>query len=154
MDEDYDDVKHMNAMVMASRIYTVRDKQLQENRGLEQDFVEEQKRLDMMMEIERLKAIKAEHEREERAAIARKRGAQVIVDQIAARQIQRQKEEEMLEMEKAQLRANVEKVRLEDIEVQKAKRNRIQIMNEEIKLANQNALATKEAARQTEKDLD
>lgn len=154
MDEDYDDVKHMNAMVMASRIYTVRDKQLQENRGLEQDFVEEQKRLDMMMEIERLKAIKAEHEREERAALARKRGAQVIVDQIAARQIQRQKEEEMLEMEKAQLRANVEKVRLEDIEVQKAKRNRIQIMNEEIKLANQNALATKEAARQTEKDLD
>ena len=71
MDEDYDDVKHMNAMVMASRIYTVRDKQLQENRGLEQNWVEEQKRLDMMMEIERLKAIKAEHEREERAAVAR-----------------------------------------------------------------------------------
>ena len=71
MDEDYDDVKHMNAMVMASRIYTVRDKQLQENRGLEQNWVEEQKRLDLMMEIERLKAIKAEHEREERAAVAR-----------------------------------------------------------------------------------
>jgi hypothetical protein len=34
----------------------------------------------MMMEIERLKAIKAEHEREERAAAARKRGAQVIID--------------------------------------------------------------------------
>ena len=32
MDEDYDDVKHMNAMVIASRIYTVRDKQLQENK--------------------------------------------------------------------------------------------------------------------------
>ena len=26
MDEDYDDVKHMNAMVLASRVYTVRDK--------------------------------------------------------------------------------------------------------------------------------
>ena len=31
----------------------------------------------------------------------------------------------MLEMEKAQLKANIEKVKLEDIEVQKAKRNRI-----------------------------
>ena len=40
----------------------------------------EQKRLDMMMEIERLKAIKAEMDREERAALARKRGAQVIID--------------------------------------------------------------------------
>jgi len=28
LDEDYDDVKHMNAMVLASKIYTVRDKQL------------------------------------------------------------------------------------------------------------------------------
>jgi len=38
-----------------------------------------------MMEIERLKAIQAEFEREDRAAVARKRGAQVIVDQIASR---------------------------------------------------------------------
>ena len=33
-----------------------------------------------MMEIERLKAIKMEFEREERAAEARKRGAQVLID--------------------------------------------------------------------------
>ena len=51
--------------------------------------MEEQKRLDMMMEIERLKAIKAEHDREERAAQARQRGKQVIIDQIASRQEQR-----------------------------------------------------------------
>ena len=76
---------------------------------LEQNWVEEQKRLDMMMEIERLKAIKAEFDREDRAAIARKRGAQVIVDQIGARQEQRAKEEEIREQEKAQLKANIEK---------------------------------------------
>ena len=35
-----------------------------------------------MMEIERLKVIKAEYEREDRAVVARKRGAQVIIDQI------------------------------------------------------------------------
>lgn len=101
MDEDYDDVKHMNAMVLASKIYTVRDMQLNENKNLEENWVGEQKRLDMMMEIERLKALKAEHEREERAAIARKRGAQVIIDQIASRQEHRAKEEELLELEKA-----------------------------------------------------
>ena len=43
--------------MLESKIMTVRDKQLEENRILEQNWVEEQKRLDMMMEIERLKAI-------------------------------------------------------------------------------------------------
>lgn len=96
-------------MVLASKILTVRERQLAENNMLEQNWVEEQKRLDMMMEIERLKAIKAEFDREDRAAIARKRGAQVIVDQIGARQEQRAKEEEIREQEKAQLKANIEK---------------------------------------------
>jgi len=47
----------MNKLVIESKIMTVRDKQLEENRLLEQNWVTEQKRLDMMMEIERLKAI-------------------------------------------------------------------------------------------------
>lgn len=74
MDEEYDDVKHINQMVASSKIFTIRDRQIEENRALEQNWVEEQKRLDMMMEIERLKVIKAEFEREERAKQARKRG--------------------------------------------------------------------------------
>ena len=57
LDEGFDDVKGMNKLVLESKIMTVRDKQLNENRLLEQNWVEEQKRLDMMMEIERLKAI-------------------------------------------------------------------------------------------------
>ena len=39
--------------------------------------------------------------REQRAAEARKRGAQVLVDQIAERQIYRNKQEDEAEMEKA-----------------------------------------------------
>ena len=57
IDEGYDDVKGMNQLVLESKIMTVRDKQLEENRLLEQNWVEEQKKLDMMLEIERLKAI-------------------------------------------------------------------------------------------------
>jgi len=57
MDEEHDDVKHMNQMVMYSKIVTVRDKQLLESKMLEEDWVKEQKRLDLMMEIERLKSL-------------------------------------------------------------------------------------------------
>jgi len=57
-------VKHMNQMVLYSKVVTIRDKQLQENKLLEQEWLEEQKKLDLMMEIERLKALKVAEERE------------------------------------------------------------------------------------------
>ena len=67
-------------MVLASKVCTIRDRQLDENKMLEDNWIHEQKRLDMMMEIERLKALRAEEERVQKAAAARKRGAQVIID--------------------------------------------------------------------------
>ena len=57
LDEEQDDVKHMNQMVLYSKVVTIRDKQLEENVRLEQEWVDEQKKLDLMMEIERLKAL-------------------------------------------------------------------------------------------------
>ena len=73
-------MKHFNQMVLASKVCTIRDRQLDENKMLEDNWIQEQKRLDMMMEIERLKALRAEEERCQKAAAARKRGAQVIID--------------------------------------------------------------------------
>jgi|TARA_B110000503_G_C6993415_1_gene348357 hypothetical protein len=51
-----------------------------ESKQLEHEYIEEQKKLDLMMEIERLKSLKVEEERNRKAAAARKLGAQVIVD--------------------------------------------------------------------------
>lgn len=82
MDNDLDDVKQMNQMVLYSKVVTIRDKQLEENKRLEAEWIEEQKKLDLMMEIERLKVLQEEEEREIRKVHARKAGAQVIIDQI------------------------------------------------------------------------
>lgn len=57
LDEEHDDVKQMNQMVMYSKIVTVRDKQKEESKMLEEEWIREQKRLDLMMEIERLKSL-------------------------------------------------------------------------------------------------
>lgn len=80
MDNDMDDVKHMNQMVLYSKVVTIRDKQLLENKRLEAEWIEEQKKLDLMMEIERLKVLQEEEEREVRKHVAMKAGAQVIID--------------------------------------------------------------------------
>ena len=75
LDEEMDDVKHMNQMVLYSKVVTIRDKQLEENKRLEQEWIDEQKKLDLMMEIERLKVLKEEEERDVRKHEARKMGA-------------------------------------------------------------------------------
>lgn len=38
MDEKYDDVKQMNAMVLATKVATVREIQVEENKRLEHEF--------------------------------------------------------------------------------------------------------------------
>ena len=47
-------------MVLYSKVVTIIDKQLDENKRLESEWVDEQKKLDLLMEIERLKALKEE----------------------------------------------------------------------------------------------
>jgi hypothetical protein len=75
LDEQLDEVKTMNRMVLYSKVVTVRDKQLEENKRLEKEFVSEHKKLDLMMEIERLKSLKLEEDREVRKAEQRRFGA-------------------------------------------------------------------------------
>ena len=87
LDEEQDDVKHMNQMVLYSKVVTIRDKQLEENKRLEGEWVQEQKKLDLMMEVERLKSLKEQDEREQRRKEALKRGQIVIVEQIKSREV-------------------------------------------------------------------
>ena len=66
MDENLDDVKHMNHLMLQSKVVTIRDMQLNENKRLEEEWLAEQKRLDIMMGIERLKGIREEHIKEQK----------------------------------------------------------------------------------------
>jgi hypothetical protein len=64
MDEEHDDVKHMNQMMLYSKVVTIRDQQKEEQKKLEEEWISEQKRMDLMMEIERLKSLKMQEERD------------------------------------------------------------------------------------------
>lgn len=41
LDEEHDDVKHMNQMMLYSKVVTIRDKQIEESKRLEQEWIEE-----------------------------------------------------------------------------------------------------------------
>jgi hypothetical protein len=90
-------------MALYSKVVTIRDKQLEEQKRLEQEWIDEQKRLDLMMEIERLQSLKIQEEREQRRKELQRQGASVIVDQIKERDLERIKEQEMREKEMQQM---------------------------------------------------
>ena len=139
---------------MYSKVVTVRDKQLNENKRLEQEYIEEQKKLDIMMEIERLKALKIEEEREAKKAVQRIRGKQVIVDQIQERTVQRMKEQEIRDKERLQLLANINKMKKEDEVQAEQKRGQIQVLMRQAAEANQQAILQKDKRKVEEKALE
>lgn len=99
MNEQLDDVKMMNKMVMYARIVTVRDKQLDEKQMIHGNMKVQEKRKDLMMEIERLKKIKYYEELEKLKKEELIVGHMVIIDQIKERELIRLKEKEEQERE-------------------------------------------------------
>ena len=154
IDEEHDDVKHMNQMMLYSKVVTIRDKQLDEAKRLEQEWVEEQKRLDLMMEIERLKSLKLQEEREVKRKDARKQGALVIIDQIKERELDRIKEQEMREREMHQMIRQAEQLKEEELKALHVKKERAVRMMGEVEEANKRAIEVKENRKKEEKDLE
>lgn len=105
-----------------------------------------------MMEIERLKVLQEEEVRDNKKAAARKLGAQVIVDQIQERTIQRMKEQEIRDKERLELHANIERMRQEDMTQAEQKKHRINDLMKQAAEANAQSLIEKTKRAEEEKD--
>merc|ERR1719262_1026769 len=151
LDEEMDDVKHMNQMMLYSKIVTIRDAQIQEKRYIQQEKEEEERQLDMMMEIERLKALKMYEEREKSKVEDLRRGAQVIVEQIKDRQAVRMREEEHRDQERTYILRQIDALKEEEVEQQKAKKVAAKRLMEEVNEANSVAMKIKEEKMLAEK---
>lgn len=154
LDEEDDDVKKMNQHVLYSKVVTIRDKQLIESKMLEEEWVKEQRKLDIMMEIERLKDLQEQEQRQMRRKEQALRGAKVIKDQIMENQEIRLKEQEVREKEKLQLLANIARDKAEDDKKAEAKRSMISNMFSEMDVSNKQALVLKEKKKADERQLE
>merc|ERR1719163_2598712 len=144
LDEDMDDVKHMNQMMLYSKVVTIRDAQIQEKRQVQAEKEEEERCLDCMMEIERLKALKMYEEREKERLQDQRRGAKVIIEQIKDRQAQRMREEESRDQERAFILKQIESLKGEEVEQQRQKKLAAERLMQEVNQANSAAMKIKE----------
>mmetsp|Transcript_19439 Transcript_19439/g.27267 ORF Transcript_19439/g.27267 Transcript_19439/m.27267 type:complete len:521 (-) Transcript_19439:237-1799(-) len=99
MNEELDDVKHMNQMMLYAKCVTIRDAQVKEKERRENEEEEEQKRLDKAMEVERIKTLQMFEEREKLRQQEQRQGALVIVQQIQEREAERIRQQELREQE-------------------------------------------------------
>lgn len=86
-------------MILNAKCHAIRDAQLIEKVDIKKEQLEEEKRLDEMMEVERLKALQEYEEREKAAHMERLVGAQVLQQQITEREQLRLLDEEKKDQE-------------------------------------------------------
>lgn len=103
--------------MMFGRVVCIRDKQLIENEQLEKDYLEEQRRIEHMMEINRVKGLKEEEEREVELIHRKKAGQNVLVDQIAENNYRRGVlDYEEKQRERMAILKKVDQIRQEDMQ--------------------------------------
>ena len=99
MEQNEDCVKDMNHIVLYAKIASIRDRQLEEHKAMEKMFRNKEMKLDMMMELERLKELKFQEDREVKRKKQLREGSLVIIDQIKDREMERLKEKEQIRQE-------------------------------------------------------
>mmetsp|Transcript_27016 Transcript_27016/g.48116 ORF Transcript_27016/g.48116 Transcript_27016/m.48116 type:complete len:523 (-) Transcript_27016:142-1710(-) len=151
LDEDMDDVKHMNQMMLYSKVVTIRDAQIQEKRNVQSEREEEERHLDAMMEIERLKALKMYEVREHERLASQRSGAKVIIEQIKDRQTQRMKEEEHRDQERSFVLKQIEALKSEEVQQVVQKKLASERLMQEVNVANTAAMKIKEERMLAEK---
>ena len=114
VDKDDDHIKELNILCKYAKIATIRDRQLDERKKMEDMYRKKEGRLDLMMEMERLKEIKFLEEKEKEIKKLNNEAQGIIIDQILDNERVRIKKREQIEKEKIQMKLQLEKFEEEE----------------------------------------
>jgi len=154
MAEELDDVKKMNQMMLYSKVVTIRDSQLNEKKVIQKEKLEEERRLDTVMEVERLKALKMYEERETRRKEDQRVGAQVIINQMKERERERVRQLELQDQEREAMLKQHEDLKNEELHQQMIKKDAGKKLLEEVAMSNADQIMLKKREKDKEKDED
>ena len=152
--KDDDAVKVMDKMVLYAKTATIRDRQLDERKVMEDVYKQKENRMDVMMELERLKEIQFLQEREKELKRQRMQGARIVIEQIKESDHERMKKREQQERERIQMLKAMEKLAEEDKRRQEELRLRQQNQINEAVAANKIAQLAKQKKILEEKEED
>jgi hypothetical protein len=147
MHEEIDEVKHMNQVMLNAKCVTIRDAQVLDKRAIRAERAEEERRMDMMMELERLKALRMYEEREAKRVEDRRKGAAVIRAQMEEREQERLLRLELKQQEQEAMLRHIERMKGEDRLETERKRDAARSLMDDIALANAEQIRLKNRQR-------
>ena len=121
-DDNEDVVKEMEKLAFYAKVATIRDKQKQEHKIMEQNYRRKEEKLDTMMELERLRELKNQQDKEKFMQKQRRDGCLVIIDQMKKKELEKIKYKEQLEKEKKEILDNIKKLQEEEIKEDERKK--------------------------------
>lgn len=151
IDQNSDVVKLMNSMAQRAAAFTIRDQQKEDKKRVEESQKEIDERMNVMVEIDRLKDIQQREEEEKYKKIKRVEDRKVINDQIAFREKQKLLQLEAREQENVGMRKLMERYADEDQRVMERKKVEIEKSRVEVVRANEDAIRRKREARDLER---
>lgn len=154
MDEELDDVKHMNQMMLYAKCVTIRDAQVKEKERRRKEDLSEQARLDKAMEVERIKTLQMYEEREKLRKEEQLVGAQVIIQQIQEREAERIRQQELREQEAQAMIQRIKELELREEEERQQKVVAGRKLLEQVMEANNAQARTKLRKKQLELEED
>jgi len=147
MHEEIDEVKHMNQVMLNAKCVTIRDAQVLDKRGMKAERAEAARRMDMMMELERLKALRMYEEREAKRVEDRRKGAAVIRAQMEEREQERLLRLELKQQEQEAMLRHIDHMKDEDRHEAGRKKDAARALMDDIALANAEQIRLKNRQR-------
>lgn len=92
--EQEDKIKQLNELILDAKVHAIRDLQINEKSEIKADEEDEDKRLDVIMEVHRLNGMRQAERIEQEKIIQRREGARQILSQIQSNTEARLLEEE------------------------------------------------------------
>ncbi|CAN9514666.1 unnamed protein product [Ophioblennius macclurei] len=152
--EQDDQIKQLNQAILEVQCQATRDVQIQDKRLNQEKMAEEERSLDAMMEVERLRGLEVERQMDEMRKQQRYKGLQQIQEQIQQRRVQRQEEEELKNQERQRFREKQEQMLQDDLRKMEKKREEQKILQEEIECINAETMQAKQHRKEQEELAD
>lgn len=142
--EEDDEIRHLNELILEAKCHAIRDAQIKEKHGLAAELNSENDRLDAMMEVDRIHALKQQEEVAKRRKERRHRGAAMIMEQIQSNETERLLEKDRQDNEAKMMHGMQQQLQLQDlaeIETRKLQQKELQkeidIINEAVRQGKQ-----------------
>lgn len=152
--EQEDEIKRLNEMILNAKCHVIRDTQLLEKDLIKKEIQEEDKRLDEMMEIDRMNALRLEEEIEKKRKEERLVGAMKIMEQIEDNEKERLLDLELKDQENQMMKKYLNKLCEEEATKIEKRRQEQALLRDELNVCNAEILRRKELAREQDKLID